>query len=343
MIHLIHGPDALLARAELDRLLSVLDPDGMSTSWLDGRETTVPAVIAAIGSVGFFSDRRIVVVRDLMSRGGRGGKAASDPAGESASPGLDLSPLFPAVPAQNVLILFDPALATVPAAVKKAAQGAEIYSGVIRRGKPLIEWVQATAREAGGELEPRAAQALLELRYPQTWANAPSNPRYDRPPDTEALRHDIERLVLYAYPAPVTAAVVHTLIESGPNDRVFSFIDAVMAGRLDAAITELDKLLLAGEEPAKLLAQLQQQAELAALVAAAPRKAPVDIGKDVALPNPQRMTGIAGSIRGRSPAQTLGSVRIATEIDRMAKTGRLRQPADALYQLIAGLSQRSTA
>jgi DNA polymerase III delta subunit len=342
MIVLVHGPDAVRAGDEVARLLRKHDPDGFNTSTLDGREVTIPSLISAIGSVGFFGTTRVVVVRDLMSRATRSTGQSGATESSDASPALNLAPLFEAVPEQNLLILTDPALSAIPAAVKKVMPvGTTVFAAAVPRGRPLVDWVVSTAQASGGDFDRRAAEAMLQALYPQTWAKAPTNPRYDRPPDTEQLRQEIERLVLYAYPDQVTSAHVRELVEQGPNDRVFRFIDAVVAGQLDVATAELERLLLAGEEPAKLVAQLQQQVELAAVVAAAGSRQPGDVGKEIGLSNPARMTGVAASIRGRSPAATLAAVARATAIDRGLKTGHLRQPTDALYQLIVELGRRS--
>ena len=47
------------------------------------------------------------------------------------------------------------------------------------------------------------------------------------------------------------------------------------------AVVELEKLLDAGEDPAKLLAQLSQNIELGAVMSAAGRRNPADVGKEV--------------------------------------------------------------
>lgn len=342
MIVLVHGPDASLAGAAVAKLLAHHDPAGFNTTSLDGRDVSLSNVIAAIGSVGFFAAPRVVVVRNLMSRATRGATATEDEP-RAGGGSLDLTPLLNAVPEQNVLILTDPDLASIPAAVKRAAPAdVTIIATEVPRGRQLVDWIVATAREADGEIDRRAAQLLVELMYPQTWSAAPSNPRYDRPPDTQHLRHEIERLVLYAYPDPVREGHVRDLVETGPNDRVFRFIDAAVAGQLDVAMGELERLLLAGEEPAKLVAQLQQQVELTALAAAGPRKQPVEIGRELGLSNPNRMAGVASSARGKPASALFDAVARSTAVDRKLKTGRLRQPADALYTLLAELARPHT-
>lgn len=340
MIDLIVGPDAAAAHAAAAKLLAEHDPDGSNTSRLDGREVSPADVASAIGSLGFFGGRRVVLVRGLMTRAARSrpGAAEHDETDEPTSrPGaLDLGPLLAAVPEQNLLILLDPELAAVPAAVKRAAPAsARVAAFDPPRGRALVEWLRRVAHDAGGEMAPEAAKLLAERLYPQSWANKPTNPRYDRPPDTILLRNEVEKLVLAADPDPVRREHVVALTPGAADDRLFRFLEAAGAGpsRLQAALVELERLLDAGEEPAKLGAQLAQQVELAALLDAAPGKDPVAIGRDLGLANPARMSGIAGGRRGA--VATVGTAIAATlAADRGLKRGRLRQPTDALYEQV---------
>lgn len=344
MIVLVVGPDAAAARAEVARIAAAHDPDGNNTSRFDGRDVALPEVISAAGSVGFFGGARVVVVRGLMARASRGRAAAAD--GETEDPAasptgggssLDLAPLFAAVPEQNVLVLVDPDLAAPPAAVKRAAPvDARIAAFEPPRGRALISWLQRVARDTGGELEADAARFLAETLYPQTWATKPSNPRYDRPPDTDLLRHEVEKLVMAAHPGPVRCGHVAEMTPGVVDDRLFRFLEAADNGRLDAALPELSRLLRAGEEPAKLGAQLAQQVELAAVLDAAPGRDPAAVGRDLGLSNPARMSGIAAG-RRRPPARPGSAIRTAAGADRDLKQGRLRRPEDALYSLVLGL------
>src|SRR5688500_18557014 len=110
MIALVHGPDAALARAAVAKLVAAHDPDGTNTSHLDARDVSLPQIIAAAGSAGFFGVGRVVVVHDLIAKASRtSGKASTadgdEADGSGASPALDLAPLFAAVPEENLLIL----------------------------------------------------------------------------------------------------------------------------------------------------------------------------------------------------------------------------------------------
>jgi DNA polymerase III delta subunit len=86
---------------------------------------------------------------------------------------------------------------------------------------------------------------------------------------------------------------VRSLISGAPDDRIFRFVEAAESGRLGPALKELDQLLAAGEEPAKLAAQLYQQIELVAVLAAGPQIDPMATGRALGLSNPSRMAGIS--------------------------------------------------
>jgi len=341
VIAVVVGPDAFLVNEAVTRLATEHDPDGSSTTRFDGRDTSVAEIAAAAGSLGFFGSGRVILVTDLLARAAKGATANGgddDAVADTKRPPLDLAPLLAAVAPANLLILADASLTTVPAAVKRLLPpNATIVQGDPPRGSALLAWVERTATTAGGAIDRRTAQLLVESLFPQTWSAKPNNPRYDRPPDLEQLRNEIDKLILAAHPNPVSANVVRAMTGSVPDDRVFRFVDAAAAGDLGTAMGELDRLLRAGEEPAKLVAQLNQHAELVAVAEAARGRDPVSVGRDLGLSNPQRMAGVVASLR-RGRRGAAASLEAALETDRGFKSGHLRQPIDALHDQIDGFA-----
>jgi DNA polymerase-3 subunit delta len=177
---------------------------------------------------------------------------------------------------------------------------------------------------------------LAERLYPQTWANRPSNPRYDVPPDLERLANEVAKLTVAAHPDPISRTHVERLVATGDENQVFRFADAAGRGDLSTALAELRKLLEAGEEPFAVVAQLNQQVELAAVLeSAAAGRDPAAVGRDLGLTNPARMGAIAASRRGRPPGSAASALGDALEVDRGVKRGALGDPIDALYGLLA--------
>lgn len=330
MIALFVGPDAAMVRQETRALATERDPDDQSTSTLDGKIVAFKDVLMQAASVGFFGTGRVVIVQDLLARFGKQG-------GEKG----DWAQLFASVPPENTLILADPSLGAVPAAVKKVLpKDALVKSCAPPRGPDLIRWLMRTATTEGASLSEADARFLAHRLYPQTWGAAPRNPAYDRPPDMELLRNELAKLAVAANGGQITKQQIESLVATGDDDQIFRFIEHAAAGRVGEAMVELDRLLTAGEDPAKLLAQLAQNAELAVMLDVAGRQSPETIGADIGLANPARMSAIARGMRGSLPGAATATVQAVTAADRGMKRGQLRDPKDALYDAILGIAAR---
>ena len=329
MIAFIHGPDRLFARAAALAHARAIDPDESNTTWIDAREAATNQIINTIGAASFFGAPRVVVVSSLLTRTSRDSKSSRADA--------DLKALLAAVPVDNCLILFEPDLDAPPTAIKSATPAVTILGGEPPRGVALLAWIEEAAERAGTRINRRTAQLLAETIYPQTWDRKPSSPRYDRPPEMALLREEVEKLALASYPDAITRDHILALVPSGPDQRVFRFLDASTAGNIEAAHRELERLLIAGEEPTMLLAQLLGQAELMAIASQSARRDHDTIARDLGTVTPSRMAAVASSAqRHRLPAAA--SLDIAAAIDRSLKTGRIRRPGDALYQLMLAMA-----
>lgn len=332
MISIILGPDYAMAHARMVEICRDRDPSDDSTSILDGKAVSIRQVIMDVSSIGFFSAGRIVVVEDLIARLGKQG--AKD-GGNTP----DWAGLFSAVPEASTLILLDPSLQSLPAAVKKVLPAsATIDISDPPRGPALVKWIQKRGRESGSDIDQEAARFLAESLYPQTWMQKSRNPAFDRPPDMEMLSNEIAKLTLAAHPGPISRDLVRELVDRGSDDRIFTFLDAAAAGNIGVAMVELEKLLEAGEDPAKLLAQLSQNVELSAVMASAGRRDPAEVGRDIGVTSAGRMNSVQRSLQGQSSAATLRRVDIATAADRRMKRGELREPLDALYDAMLGIA-----
>jgi DNA polymerase III delta subunit len=334
MISIVLGPDYAMARARMREIRRAQDPSGDSTSMLDGKSVSIRNVMMDIASVGFFSAGRVVIVEDLIARLGKQG--AKDGGQAPDWPGL-----FAAVPDASTLILVDTSLQSLPAAIKKALpDSATVDICDPPRGPALVKWIRKTAKANQSEIDDATARFLAESLYPQSWTQKSNNPAFDRPPDMEMLANEIAKLALASAPGPISCDLILTMVDRGDEDRIFSFLDAAASGRLNAALVELDHLLAAGEDPAKLLAQLSQNVELRAVMATAGRRAPAEVGREIGLSNPNRMSSIQRGMGGQRPEEHLRSVTLAASADRKMKRGELREPLDALYDALLAIASR---
>jgi DNA polymerase III delta subunit len=326
MIYVLLGPDRSLVRVAARQRARASDASGEETTTLDGATSSLQDVLMAVASVGFFSAGRTIVVENLIQRHGKGAAA-------------EWSALFAGVPDSSTLILADASVSSLPAAVKKALpQSAEVVLGDPPRGRDLVEWAVGRAKASGGKLDRGVAQKLVQTIYPTSWAQKARNAAFDRPPDLEALGNEIDKLVSAALPGEVSEWHIQQLVAAGDSDQVFTFLDAAAAGNLRQATVELDKLLAAGEDPYKVLSQLASAVELSAVMSLADRRDPVEVGRDLKLPNANRMTSIARTVRDQPRGFAPLVARVLEEVDRQMKTGELRNPVDALYTALTRIA-----
>jgi DNA polymerase III delta subunit len=182
---------------------------------------------------------------------------------------------------------------------------------------------------------------LAESLFPQTWDRAPSNPRFDRPPDMALLTQEIEKLAVAAHPNAIGPEHIAALVASGPDQRVFRFVDTALAGDFRAALHELERLVAAGEEPAMLLAQLLGQIELATVASEAGGREAAAVARDLGTVTPARMSAVMASAHRHQPRPETSAV-IGARTDRRLKTGRTRRPEEALQELLLALAAQQT-
>jgi len=330
MIHIILGPDHSMVREAVWSRALASDPDGQSTSTLDGDAARIQDVVMAAATIGFFSAGRTIIVENLLARHARGSGKGGD---------ADWSRLFTGVPPATTLILADPSILTVPAPVKKALpEDTEVISCNPPRGRDLVDWIVARARSVGGSIDQNTARRLAVTLFPTSWSQKGRNPAFDRPPDMDALGHEIDKLSTAAHPDPVSEWHIQNLVATGESDQIFAFVDAASSGDIRRAAPELERLLAAGEDPHKILSQLCGSVELAVVMARADRRDPIEVGRELRLANPNRMGAIARSFRDRPRHFAPRVAAVLVEIDRKIKTGELRDPVDALYVALASIA-----
>ncbi len=339
MIAFVHGPDALLVRQQVRALCADLDPSGSNTTRVDGRATAPNQIATMVGTPAFLGMGRIVIVDDLFA-GKRGSKASDADDEKIPAPSKDALGIFSNVAPGNALIIVEPSLSSVPAAVKKVMPDIQVRTGIPPRGRELVSWVTSEATAAGSSIEEAAVTGLLTLLYPGTWQQAPSNPRYDVPPDLDRLQQEVRKLAAFAHPRPISKDDLAAMVPSSTQDQLFPFLGALFGGRVDESVRLLQQVLDNGDDHFRVLAQVMQQIELATPLEAATGASPESVGRDLAVPNPKRMAAIERSSRTHPATPMLNA---ALQADRDQKRGRLRNAEDALLAIMdaAGKQKRN--
>ncbi|HEV3339366.1 MAG TPA: DNA polymerase III subunit delta [Pirellulales bacterium] len=105
----------------------------------------------------------------------------------------------------------------------------------------LLKWLGTLARERhGARLERDAAELLLEIIGPELGL----------------IDQELAKLAAAAGEAPIGAELVQQLVGGWRAKTAWDMLDAAVEGRTSQALVELDRLLLSGENPIAILAQI---------------------------------------------------------------------------------------
>ena len=223
----IHGDQRLLARRCVERVAAAALGGEDEPTRLDGETADLAAVLDELRTVSMFAAARVVVV----------GEADSFVSNHRA--GLERYVAAPA--ADGVLIL----------EVAKWPKNTRLAKAIAKSGLTLecteLKGAKAAAYLVGvakGEHDTALARDAAELMV--TLAGT----------DLGLLEQELGKLCAFAAdrdPKAVTAEDVATLVMDGSVRNTFEMLAEVRRGNVGAALAELDKLLLAGEAPFKIL------------------------------------------------------------------------------------------
>jgi len=196
------------------------------------------------------------------------------------------------------------------------------------------------AADAGSKLDHRTAQLLLDA-LSGLLAPGAQNRAYDKPPSIEQVESEIGKLALAAHPGPITGELVDELVPRRSEERIFPLLDAVIGGNQRAALAELENAELAGEDAGRTMNQLYQQIELSVGAVARGRPPdPLQAGRALGISNAYRMTRVTEAAQ-RARIRPARQLRLALETDRRMKSGRLRNPDEALVDLVVRITAQT--
>jgi DNA polymerase-3 subunit delta len=244
---LLHGPEPFLLEEALARLTRAVCPDpgllAMSREVLEAREAGAEGIVRAAETLPFGSPRRLVIARGVEALGPK----QAEPLIEYLRAPNPTTVLAVPVPQQLASSHWLVVAVTVAAAVEIPQLA----------GRALEEWLRSRASADGLELEEDAAQILIALVGE----------------DPAALAGEMGKAALAGGPENrrVGAAEVRAVVGEHRSHEVFELTRAVERLDAAAALTMLERLLVAGEEPLRILALLAGQSRRAASRTAASR------------------------------------------------------------------------
>lgn len=239
---LLHGSEPLLIDDACSQVTSRLFPDPLGAALdrevFDGREATPDAVVRAALTLPFSAPARLVIVKEAQGLPAKD-REALEAYAKAPNPSTRLMLLAAEpLPATHWL------LRTVPPSAVVATRGAS--------GRELLSWLRARAKSEGIEVTEDAAHLLVQ------WVGE----------GMVALVGELRKAALAAGPVGSRVGVeeVRAVVGEHRLRSVFELTGALERRDLGQAVTVLESLLRAGEEPLAVLGMVTREVRLTWLV-----------------------------------------------------------------------------
>ena len=298
---LFEGDEEHMKQAALDALCRKLLPEGLeelNRTVLENPETD--ELIAAVETLPFMADRRIVVVRNHPALSGR---AEADDR---------LTGYLPSVPPSVVLVFY---CISKPDGRKKLYGAVKKLGGVVTfaalRDLELTSFVTSAFRDFGKECDARTADYLV----------------FTCGADTGTLLSEIAKVAAYAGGAPsVHPDDIRAVATPSTECTVFQMGDAVVSGQSSRAFLLMRTQLLAGTDRMYMLSMLLRQFRLLQHIKIMQyeKKSPADIRAALGVP-PFAADQYTRQAAGYTNGQIKKAVNICFDAEYGVKSGRLSQ------------------
>ena len=255
MIHVFYGADDFSIHEALDAIKNSLgEPSWLSanTSRLDGAKLRLDELEAAVQSIPFFGEKRLVIIEGLPGRfeakekRGASKKSVKPPKeGENELP-KRFAQLINAAPDSTEVVLTGGEAGKANPLLKEITPKADIRQFAPLKGAPLEAWARKRVTAAGGRISEAALKDLLMLAGSDLWV----------------MRGEIDKLVLYAAERTIEPEDVKKLVGLSRETSIFTLVDAIVNGQLNLANRSMNELLESGAAPTYILVMLARQLRL---------------------------------------------------------------------------------
>lgn len=236
MISLLHGEDSYRSRQKLNQIkeeFKIKDPSNMNLIVLDGENLELGDFKSQVESIGFLSDKRLVVVSDLFSNG-KNQKEIVDYLSNSS---LDSDVVF------YEEVKLDGRL------IKKLSKNMEIEEFNLLKGFALSDWVEKEIKKQGARAEKAAVEKLVLYVGSDLWQMA----------------NEINKLIAFSDKEQgtkdkvITSDDVELLVKANFNNSIFDLVDAIGNKRSKLATKLIHKFLESGESELSILGMINWQ------------------------------------------------------------------------------------
>ena len=244
MLILVYGDDTFRVQEKVKVLRAAFtqkhDPTGLNFASF-GAIASPCDVLQAVGSLPFMSQKRMVVIRDLISNTKKDGEDTWAPLAR--------------VPDSSIVVLWETA---EPKAVEKKGlfqalkKGADVhaYPFPVLEGTELVKWTSERVRARGGQIAADAARELAERVGGDLWQ----------------MDNEIGKLVAYARRGagtpPITKGMIEELVRASFEGEIFALVDAVSRKEAAKAVRLLQQERWSGASDFSIFGMLARQVRI---------------------------------------------------------------------------------
>lgn len=240
MLILVYGDDTFRVQEKVKVLQAAFiqkhDPTGLNFASF-GADAKPGDVLQAVGSLPFMSQKRMVVIRDLIST--------------TKKDGEDTWASLASTPESSIVVLWETA---EPKAVEKKGlfqtlkKGADVhaYPFPVLEGAALQKWAAERVKLRGGVIAADAARELAERVGGDLWQ----------------MDNEIGKLVAYASGRAVAKADVEELVRASFDGEIFALVDAVSRKEAAKAVRLLREERWSGASDFSIFGMLARQVRI---------------------------------------------------------------------------------
>lgn len=228
--YLLYGSEAYLKKLYQDKLkAAVLDgTDEMNYSFFEGKGIDTGQVIESAQTLPFFSDKRLIVVKEsgLFKTSG------------------DLADFIESIPDTTCIVFVETEVDKRNRLFKKVKEKGHVaeLNGMDARNLKL--WISSILKNAGKKITEQTALYLLERSGT----------------DMKLLENELEKLICYAYDRDViTVEDIDAVGTVQITGKIFQMIDAIAFHKQEEAISFYHDLLTLREKPMSILFLITRQ------------------------------------------------------------------------------------
>ena len=251
MIHLLYGDDEFSISETVASMKNAVEPPDLrdvNITVLDGPSIGFDELRATCDTVPFLAEKRVVVVHGLLGRFER--RRGPSPAREQAPRKLDgwdgLGEYLPRAPETTDLLFVDGALNRSNPMLAAIRPHAQVRTFAVPNDRRVAQWVTDRAASREIRIEPAAVEAL---------AGAIGG-------DLRVVAGELEKLAVYRAGEPIRREDVDEMVSYAREASIFGAVDAMVEGRLAAALSMSHQLLRLGRTPGFILAMVARQVRL---------------------------------------------------------------------------------